>query len=71
MTKENTRKLELLAAVKTGVRDMLASTRGANMFGAHTEMYEAKRPTNVLVINTSDGEFYLIKVQKSLWEAKS
>lgn len=74
-TKEQANKIasrreELLLSTKRGINSMLRSMYGAHLFGARADTYIAGKSKNTLVIKTGDGEFYLVKIQKSAWEEK-
>ena len=61
----NERKLELQSCIETAIKTLLDSPRGVNAFGKCPQCYVAKNVTGVIVVRTTEGECYLVKVQKS------
>jgi len=70
MDKATRRKKELAGCVLVPLRGLLACATGKAEFGSTAEAYESNGPGNTIVVKTSDGEFYLVKVQKSGWVEK-
>lgn len=61
------RKQELADALLPAISEYLSSIRGAHAFGASAKVNRIAGKATEFIIAAGNGEFYLVKVQKSAW----